>query len=272
VMTGMTDMQNSGLDTNVMHPARRYDYWLGGKDNFAVDRASGDEVARSFPGIRLAARANRAFLGRSVTFLAGEAGIRQFLDVGTGLPTAANTHEVAQSVEPESRIAYVDNDPLVLSHARALLTSSPQGRTAYIDADAREPDAILAAVNETRILDLDQPVAVCLVAVLHFFPDDGVAQHTVKTLMAAAAPGSYLVVSHAAAGLLEPDQEARVRAVFDREPFKLRSDAEIAAFGAGLELVAPGLVPIQRWRPDPGSEIPNDSELGIFAFVARKPS
>jgi hypothetical protein len=258
-----------GLNSSVMHPARRYNYWLGGKDNFEVDRASGDAVAKAFPAIRPAARANRRFLGDAVRFLAGEAGIRQFLDVGTGLPTEANTHEVVQTVAPASRIAYVDNDPLVLVHARALLTSSQEGRTTYIDADARTPEAILRS-PDLEILDLQQPVAVLLVAVLHFIPHDEVAQHTVRTLMSAMPAGSYLVISHAAAGLLQPGEEKRVRAAFQGEDFKLRTRQTIATLGAGLEIVDPGIVPVQRWRPSPGDELPADHELGMYAFVARK--
>jgi hypothetical protein len=269
-MTDTTGGQVPGFDTSVMHPARRYNYWLGGKDNFESDRVSGDAVAEAFPGIRGAAQENRRFLGRAVRFLAGEAGIRQFLDIGTGLPNAGNTHEVAQGVAPESKIVYVDNDPIVLVHARALLTSTDQGRTAYLDADARTPETILAA-DEMRILDPDQPVAVLLVAFLHFFPDKALAQHIINTLMGPTPPGSYLVVSHAAARLLEPDQERRVRAVFESEDFKLRDEQEIAAFGAGLELVDPGIVPVQRWRPEAGADIADDRTLGMYAFVARKP-
>ncbi|MEV6849235.1 SAM-dependent methyltransferase [Actinoplanes sp. NPDC051411] len=260
---------NPDINTATMHPARRYNYWLGGKDNFAADRASGDLVAAAFPGIRDAAKANRAFLGRAVRFLAGEAGIRQFLDIGTGLPTAGNTHDVAQNVAPESRIVYVDNDPIVLAHARALLTSTPQGRTAYIDADARAPEEVLAA-SGIEILDFNQPVAVLLVAVLHFFPDDDVAKHVVETLVAAMAPGSYLAMSHAAARLLRPDAEQLVRTAVAAEPFKLRTDQEVAEFSAGLEVVAPGIVPVQRWRPDPGQEVLEDHNIGMYAFVARK--
>jgi O-methyltransferase involved in polyketide biosynthesis len=264
-MTGI----NSKLNTSVAHPARRYNYWLGGKDNFEADRVSGDAIAAAFPGIRAAARANRAFLGRAVEFLTNEAGIRQFLDIGTGLPTANNTHEVAQKAAPEARIVYVDNDPIVLVHARALLTSTPEGRTEYIDADARDPEGILAS-DAMKVLDRAQPVAVLLVAVLHFFPDDAVARHVVETLMAAMAPGSYLVVSHAAAGLLEPEEEQRVQTVVAAEDFRLRTRQEIAAFSAGLELADPGIVPVQRWRPPAGQPIPEDHEIGMYAFVARK--
>jgi hypothetical protein len=264
-MTGAS----SDFDTTVMHPARRYNYWLGGKDNFAADRASGDNVAAAFPGIRAAAKANRAFLGRAVRFLTGEAGIRQFLDIGTGLPTAYNTHEVAQHLAPESRIAYVDNDPIVLSHARALLTSTPEGRTAYVDVDAREPERVLAAIKR-EILDFAEPVAILLIAVLHFFSDDRLAGHVVDTFMATAAPGSYLVVSHAAAGLLKPDEEQQLRTIVAAEDFRLRTLQEIAAFCTDLEVIEPGIVPVQRWRPDPEQEILENHDIGMYAFVARK--
>jgi O-methyltransferase involved in polyketide biosynthesis len=164
---------------------------------------------------------------------------------------------------------YVDNDPIVLVHARALLTSTPEGRTAYIDADAGDPETILAA-DTMDILDRARPVAVLLVAVLHFFADDAVAMHVIDTLMAAMAPGSYLVVSHAAAGLLEPEEEQHVRTVVAAEDFKLRTRQEIAAFSTGLELADPGIVPVQRWRPRAGEEIPQDHEIGMYSFVARK--
>jgi hypothetical protein len=190
-----SDSTSSRLDTSVPHPARRYNYWLGGKDNFAADRESGDAIAAAFPAIRTAVQENRGFLQRAVTFLTKEVGIRQFLDIGTGLPTANNTHEVAQAIAPESRIVYVDNDPLVLVHARALLTSSPQGATAYLDADLRDSHRILAEVRGT--LDFSQPIAVMLVAILHFIPDEADPYGIVARLVDALPSGSYLVMSHA---------------------------------------------------------------------------
>src|SRR5580692_5337392 len=186
----------SQIDANVPHIARVYDYWLGGKDNFAADRELGEQTLEAYPSLVFSVRANRAFLARTVRFLAGEAGIRQFLDIGTGIPTANNTHEVAQRIAPDSRIVYVDNDPIVLSHARALLKSSPQGACAYLDADLRDPDAILAAAAET--LDFGQPVAVMLIAVMHFIGDDDEAAAIVRSLTAACAPGSFVVISHVA--------------------------------------------------------------------------
>jgi len=190
---------NRGFDPTVAHPARVYDYWLGGKDNFEPDRIAGEATIAAYPAIRASARANRAFLARSVRYLVAEQGIRQFLDIGTGLPTASNTHEVAQSAAPECRIVYVDNDPLVLSHARALLTSSPEGVTAYLDADLRDTDDILNLAADT--LDFTQPVAIMLLAILHYIPDLDEAQQTVARLTSAVPSGSYLTISHAASDI-----------------------------------------------------------------------
>src|SRR6266480_7062398 len=186
----------TGIDTTVPHSARIWNYWLGGKDNFAVDREAGDAWTATFPGIRDVARASRSFLIRSIRYLAADAGIRQFLDVGTGLPTADNTHEVAQRAAPDARIVYVDNDPLVLVHARALLTSSPEGATAYIDADLREPDKILSSPDLEGILDLSQPIALMLVAILHFIVDADAPYEIVADLVADLPSGSFLVMSH----------------------------------------------------------------------------
>ena len=194
-MTDGAAVARTGPDTTVSHSARIWNYWLGGKDNFAVDREAGDRVAAMLPIIVTQARADRAYLGRAVRYLAGQAGIRQFLDIGTGLPTADNTHEVAQRVAPEARIVYVDNYPLVLSHARALLTSSPEGACDYIDADLREPDKVLAGA--ARALDFTQPVALLLLlGVLHHIPDTDRAQEIVRRLVAALVPGSFLAVNH----------------------------------------------------------------------------
>ena len=195
----MTVGGSRGFDARVAHPARVYDYWLGGKDNFEADRIAGEATIAAYPAIRASARANRAFLARTVRYLAAEIGIRQFLDIGTGLPTANNTHEVAQAVAPESRIVYVDNDPLVLSHARALLTSSPEGVTAYLDADLRDTDRILKLAADT--LDFSQPVAIMLLAILHYIPDLDQAQQIVARLVSGVPSGSYLVISHAASDI-----------------------------------------------------------------------
>jgi hypothetical protein len=269
-----SDLSLPRIDPLTPHPARRYNYWLGGKDNFAADRASGDEIEKIYPHIRTSAGQNRQFLRRTVRYLVEQAGIRQFLDVGTGLPSAGNTHEVAQEIAPQSRIVYVDNDPLVMVHARALLTSSPQGETAYIEADLREPQTILADDTLPATLDLAQPVAVLLIAVLHFLPDDDVACAAVKTLVDAMAPGSYLVVSHATDDLLEPH---RVEALTDggyvgSADTTLRSKARVAAFFDGLDMVVPGLQIVSEWRPEPGVDRPTADRVSVYGGVARKPS
>src|SRR5579859_3339801 len=199
--TGAARLQ---IDTSKPHPARMYDYFLGGKNNFAVDRETAEQALRSWGTVRTAARENRAFLGRAVRFLVAEAGIRQFLDIGTGLPSANNVHEVAQGLVPSCRVVYVDNDPIVLAHARALLTSSPEGKTAYIHADLREPEKILADPVTTATLDFTQPIALMLVAILHFLTDSDDPRRVVDTLLAALPSGSYLVASHVTP---EPDPE-----------------------------------------------------------------
>jgi S-adenosyl methyltransferase len=262
-----------GLDTSKAHVARVYDYWLGGKDNFEPDRAYGDALEARVPSIRLTARMNRLFLGRAVRFLAAEAGLRQFLDIGTGLPTANNTHQVAQGIAPASRVVYTDNDPLVLVHARALLTSSPGGRTAYIDADVRDPKAILTAKELTETLDLTQPVAVMLIAVLHLVTDDAVAYPAIHTIVDAMPSGSYLVISHATGDFWPQEQVDAANATNKAHnvDFRFRSKSEVAAFFTGLDLVDPGIVPVAEWRPDPDTPVPPSAESNIWAAVARKP-
>jgi hypothetical protein len=262
----------SRLDTTRAHVARVYDYWLGGKDNFAVDRAYGDELEQRVPAIRTAALMNRRFLGRAVRYLAGEAGIRQFLDIGTGLPTADNTHQVAQAIAPESRVVYTDNDPLVLTHARALLTSSPAGKTAYIDADLRNPADILGAPELVETLDLRQPVAVMLVAVLHLVSDDAVAYSCVETLVKAMPSGSYLVISHATDDFWSREKADAANATnrAHKVDFRFRSHAGVSRFFDGLHLVDPGIVPVAEWRPD-GGPTPAREESNIWAGVARVP-
>jgi hypothetical protein len=261
------------LDTGVAHPARRYNYWLGGKDNFAADRESGDLLAQSYPAARIAARANRAFLQRAVRYLAGTAGIRQFLDIGTGLPTADNTHDVAQRVAPESRIVYVDNDPMVMAHARALLGSTTQGRTRYIEEDLRHPESILSHPDLTGTLDLGRPVGLMLVAVVHFLPDQAVARDIVRTLLAALPAGSYLTMSCATTDFLTPELAAN----WDESLRTGRSDvhprdrARFTEFFADLDLVEPGAVAVSEWRPDPdATEHPTPVEASIFGAVGRK--
>jgi O-methyltransferase involved in polyketide biosynthesis len=255
------------IDTTVAHPARVYDYWLGGKDNFAADRESGDAIAAKFPAIRTAVVENRHFLRRAVTFLASE-GVRQFLDIGTGLPTANNTHEVAQAIAPESRIAYVDNDPLVLVHARALLTSAPEGATVYVDADFRDPDKILGDPDLRQTLDFTQPVALLLLAILHFVPEDD-DYSVVRRLLAALPSGSYLVASHATSDYLPPELVADISSGKHGQG-RLRTEAEFTRFFDGLDVVEPGVVPLAEWRAeDEPQPRPTASETAMYAGVAR---
>jgi hypothetical protein len=260
----------AGIDTSTPSPARMYDYWLGGKDNYAADRQMGDAVIEVFPGILPGVRHNRVLLGRMVRYLAGEMGIRQFLDIGTGLPTRDNTHEVAQAVAPESRVVYVDNDPIVLAHSRALLSSSPQGATSYIEADLRDPDKILEAAAET--LDFAQPVAITLLMILMLVQDAEDACGIVDRLMNAVPSGSYLAISHPASDV----DTGEIAEAYQRLnqmggiPATLRSHAEIARFFDGLELVEPGLVQLHRWRPDPDAE-GLEVDVPAYAGVGRKP-
>jgi hypothetical protein len=265
------DREPPDLDTSVAHNARVWNYWLGGKDNFAADREAGDRVRAMFPGIVHVARADRAFLGRAVRFLAAEAGIRQFLDIGTGLPSANNTHEVAQGIAPEARVVYVDNDPLVLTHARALLTSTPPGVTAYIDADVHRPSRIIGTAAET--LDFGQPAGVMMLGILNFVLDTGEAAAIVSHVMDAVPSGSYLVVSHPT---LELGGEANAEAMrFWNEhatpPITARSRAEIGQFFEGLKLAEPGLVPCTQWRPDPAEVGGAGPEVPQYGAVALKP-
>jgi hypothetical protein len=257
------------FDTSVPHIARVYDYWLGGKDNFAADRAVGDQIIQAYPNIAFGVRANRAFLARAVRFLAAEEGIRQFLDIGTGIPTANNTHRVAQDAAPEARIVYVDNDPIVLAHARALLKSSPQGACAYLDADLRDPGTILDAAADT--LDFAKPVAVLLVAVLHMIGDDAGPAAIVSRLMDACVPGSFLTISHPASDIDAEQVGEGLRRYneSDAEKATFRDRAAVASLFDGLELVEPGLVRVPEWRPD--SELEAASPGPVWAGVARKP-
>src|SRR3984885_14831647 len=258
-----------GIDTSVPHAARIWNYWLGGKDNFAVDRAAGDAWTATFPGMRDIARASRGFLIRSIAYLADDAGVRQFLDVGTGLPTANNTHQVAQRIAPEARIVYVDNDPLVLAHARALLTSTPQGATAYIHADLRDPEKILAEAADT--LDLTQPVALILTVVLTHVDDIDTARSIVRGLLAGLPSGSYLSLNDGTSVIARDQLEQATQDYNDSGalPYVQRTPAEIASFFEGLELVEPGVVSCPRWRPDP--VLGNQPELDAFGGVGRKP-
>lgn len=259
----------AGFDTGVAHNARVWNYWLGGKDNYAADREAGDTVQQLFPSIVHVAQADRAFLHRVVRVMV-DAGIRQFLDIGTGLPTAANTHQVAQELAPESRIVYVDNDPLVLAHARALLVGTPEGQTAYVDADAHHPDGILQAAAGT--LDLDHPVGLMLLGLLNFVLDTTTARKVVSTLVDAVPSGSYLAITHPT---LELGGEANAEAMrfwnqHATPPIRARTRAEFAGFFDGLELVEPGIVSCSRWRPEP-PEIGGTLDVPQFGAVGRKP-
>jgi hypothetical protein len=258
------------IDTTVAHPARRYNYWLGGKDNFAADRESGDAVLAAFPTARAAALENRAFMGRAVAYLTREAGIRQFLDIGTGIPAPGNTHEVAQAIAPESRVVYVDNDPIVMAHARALIAGSPAGATAYIEVDLRDHPSILAAPELTGTLDLDRPVALLLVAVLHFLPDDADPHSIVKGLVRALPSGSYLVVSHGTADYSPPDVQAQLVAAMRHGAIYPRTRNEFGRFFEGLDLVEPGVVSVADWRPVPGGHL-SPAETSAWGAVARVP-
>ncbi|WP_306207166.1 SAM-dependent methyltransferase [Actinoplanes sp. RD1] len=254
------------LDTTVPHSARIWNYWLGGKDNFEADRAAGDEVIAHIPDIPVGARSERAFLKRVVKFLVEEAGIRQFLDVGTGLPSADNTHEVAQALDPRSRVLYVDNDPLVMAHARALLASTPEGRCDYVEADLRDPEAILAAARRT--LDFSRPIGLMLLGVVNHLMDDEVAYGSVAQLVQAMPAGSHLVLTHSTAEIHGEPMLRVMRETTERggTPIRARTKAELERFFTGLELLDPGVVTCSRWRPDPGSDEP---EVYLFGGVGR---
>jgi trans-aconitate methyltransferase len=256
------------FDPSVAHPARVYDYWLGGKDNFAADRAAAEQALEAYPDIRDGVRANRAFLGRAVRFLVGEARIRQFLDIGTGIPTD-NMHQAAQAVAPESRIVYVDNDPMVISHARALLSSTPQGACAYIEADLRDGGGVVKQAADT--LDFSRPVAVTVLATLQFIPDADDPYGIVKHLMSKTAPGSYLAISHPASDL-DSEKAAEVARRYNElvtGTLTLRTREEASRFFDDLELLEPGVVTPSQWRPEAGigAFLPGT----MWAGVARKP-
>ncbi|XVV10921.1 SAM-dependent methyltransferase [Actinoplanes sp. CA-131856] len=262
------------LDTSVAHPARRYNYWLGGKDNFAADRESGDLLEKAYPTVRVLAVENRRFLQRAVTYLAGEAGIDQFLDIGTGLPTADNTHEVAQRLNPASRVVYVDNDPMVMAHARALLTSTPQGRSSYIEQDLRNPGQILADATVRQTLDFSRPVAVMLIAVLHFIEDYDEANAIVHHLMGALPSGSCLAATNITPDFATAEELAAAEARYrGRKPDAFaRTRGQFAGFFDGLRLVEPGISPVTEWRPTVAAQDrvrPRDAAM--YAAVGIKP-
>ncbi len=258
------------IRTDQPHTARIWNYWLGGKDNYEVDQAAGDQIRKLHPGIGDYALADRQFLGRAVRYLAGECGTRQFLDIGTGLPTADNTHEVAQRIAPESRVVYVDNDPIVLAHAEALLTSTPEGRTTYLDEDLRNIDTILR--QAARTLDFTKPVALVLLGVVIFVEDDEEAYGTVRRLMDALPSGSHLVLSHTVTRPDMPDVDAAVAFWNENGTPRLtqRTPEAVTRFFDGLELLEPGVVSCNRWRPDDTHTEP-PAEVAMFGGVARKP-
>jgi hypothetical protein len=267
--SGVSQQPPGKIDTTVPHSARIWNYWLGGKDNYEIDRKVGEQVAQLYPGIRATARVSRALQIRVIGYLAGEAGIRQFLDVGTGLPTANNTHQVAQRIAPESRIVYVDNDPVVLAHARALLTSSPEGATAYVDGNLHDSDRIMS--EAARTLDLSQPIALMLNGIIGHVEDDDQARACVRRLVDALPSGSYLAMSD---GTDTQDSAVRSSELYKDSgaiPYHMRSPAVFVSFFDGLELVEPGIVPRQDWRPDSAPQ-PVAVNLPSLAGVARKPS
>ena len=254
------------IDTSTPHPARMYDYWIGGKQNFAADREVGDRMAEAMPGLPLRARANRAFLGRAVRYVAGQ-GVQQFLDLGAGLPASGNTHEIAQSVHPDAAVVYVDNDPLVTVHGRALLAD--QARTRVFEADLRDPGSVLDHSDVASLIDFEQPVAVLLAAVLHFVTADADPAGIVAAFTERLVPGSHLVISHAASDLL-PVETEQLRPIYRSSATgALRDRAEVLGFFDGFDLVEPGLVQVPLWRPN--SEPPEDlSQYWMYGGVGAK--
>lgn len=277
----MTESQDAGvydrLNLDRPHGARVYDYFLGGKDNFAADRQAAEHLLQAFPGFRTAARSNRMWMHRAARYVA-ERGITQFLDIGTGIPTSPNLHEVVQQVVPEARVVYVDNDPIVLSHSRALLVSRPEGKTAYLEADVTDPQSILESAEVKELLDLNQPVALSLVGVFHYLPDALKPYDLVKQLVEPLASGSYLIFSHCTPDFA-PDLWERAIQVYkaDGGDAQVRSKEEVAAFFDGLELVDPGVSAPFRWHPDDETQALvdkgefTDVMCSLWVGVARKP-
>ncbi|MEW2250036.1 SAM-dependent methyltransferase [Streptomyces sp. NPDC058733] len=265
----MTDSTRARIDTSQPHTARIWNYWLGGGDNYEVDRAAGDQIRQLHPGIGAYAREDRLFLGRAVRHLVTEAGLRQFLDIGTGLPTADNTHQVAQRYAPDARIVYVDNDPLVLAHARALLTSTPEGVTDYLDEDLRNVDAILE--HAARTLDFSRPIGLMLLGVVIFVGDEEDPYGLVRRLLEALPSGSHLVLSHTVTHPEMPDVDEAVKFWNEHGTPKLtqRTPQDVTRFFDGLELLEPGVVSCSRWRPD-GTGGPEPEEVAMFGGVGRK--
>jgi len=268
---GAQDGQDGGpvIDTSIAHPARVYDYWLGGKDNYAADRSAAEAIIAVRPAIVRDIRANRDFMRRAVAHLAAQ-GVRQFLDIGTGIPTQPNLHEVVQGIAPDARIVYADNDPIVLAHARALLVSTPEGETSYVQGDLRDPGMILQ--EAARTLDFGQPTAVTLVSVLQLISDEEDPYGIVARLMGAVAPGSYLVISHPASDILA-ELVAEIARRYNESvitPVTLRAFGQVARFFDGLELVDPGIVQCHRWHPRPGDAV-DGHEVAGWGAVGRKP-
>ncbi len=265
----MPTVESADLNPQLAHPARVYDYWLGGHDNYAADRRAGARSEQVHPHVRVTARQNRSFMLRAAEFCAGR-GIRQFLDIGTGIPTEPNLHQAVQKVDPASRVVYVDNDPLVLAHARALMTSTAQCRTTYVHADVREPDSILTAPELLETLDPTQPTALSLIAVMHFVEDEHSPYEIVDHLLSALAPGSYLAMTHAT-----PDfgpEMAEVERIYHESgmPGQIRTRAEFARFFTGLEWVEPALTTPHKWRPAITPPDRMDNQVQFYAGVARK--
>lgn len=261
------DGERQRLRTDVPHSARVWNYLLGGKDNYAPDREVGEMILQSFPDIARIARLQRRFLARAVRMLAGELGVRQFLDIGTGLPTVDNTHEVAQRVAPDSRIVYVDDDPLVLAHARALLTSTPEGACAYLDADVRAPETILARAAET--LDFGEPVALTMLGIMGQLPDSDDPYAIAARLLDALPPGSYLALSDGTDTNPGLNEAIAAYNAGSASSYHLRSPDQIARFFDGLDLIPPGVVNTTAWHPD-GSEVQGTSEVDAICGLARK--
>ncbi|MCW2919359.1 MAG: hypothetical protein JWN52_7427 [Actinomycetia bacterium] len=266
------EVNSLDLKTDVPHSARIYDYLLGGKDNFAADRAAAEEIIKDWRNLPKSMQANRNFMRRVARYLAVERGIRQFLDIGTGLPTSPNLHEVAQEAAPQSRVVYVDNDPIVLVHARALLTSAPEGKTTYIDADLSDPETILRSPQMGDTLDLDQPIALSLIAVLQFITDEQAAHDIVDRLVRQLPPGSVLALSTVTAESAPEEVNGGVAAYNARGiPTKARSKAEVELFFEGLDLVDPGVVLVNHWHPDDAALAADDAHVHMYGGVAFKP-
>lgn len=261
------------IDIDSAHSARIYDYIIGGTDHYPADRDAGDAMCREWPALPVHMRANRDFMNRAVRYLAAEAGMRQFLDVGTGIPTSPNIHEIARSVSPDARVVYVDNDPLVLRLSQGLLDSAPEGRTAYIEADLRDPAGIVDDPRLRATLDLSRPVALTVIAIVHFLMDEDDAVGIVRRLLDPLPSGSHLAMSIGTAEFA-PDEVGRVAREYAARgmPMRLRTLAEAEEFFAGLDLVAPGVVQVHKWRPDgAGTEVVRDEDIAMYGVVARKP-